>query len=740
MADGPKIAEAHIDIVADMSNVRADLAKVKDMLKDVQAPAAKTTSAFTKLTAVFTGITAGLGLLRVGFGALKSVVGGVAKIIGGALKVAFTVVRKVAETVFAVMRSGFNMAVAGVKKFVSFTKQAIQTQAEFGQSMARVGALTNTVGTRDFDSLRKKALDLGKATEFSAGEAADAMGNFAMAGFKTNQIMEAVGPTLDFASANQLSLAQSSDIAARVMGAMGIEASRTNDVMDALTIGATKTNQNVVDLGEAFKNAGSSSKAAGVDLEGTTAALMVLADQGQRGSEAGSALKQVFLKMPSKNVQKLFGNMGIAMTDAAGAMRPMPDLIDELNRSMVGKGEFEKLNLLTEAFGTRAGPAMIKLLMAGGDAWRDYTKVVRGATGETQRIADIQRATVATSFKIVKSAADDLRIAIGDVFEPFVIESNKNFVGIFNMMAAKVREWTPFVQDKIAKFMDWMKANFFNAFEVGAATVFLFFDDIVRAYDAFMSTMKSAVGGSGSFMSEFLGLDQVPQDAGIVQKAFFAITTGFLKLSNGLELFLSNMKFGFEDFMDGLVTGAKIAALKIADAFAIGDPGAEERKILQEARNQNRRSFEIMRGAAERRIRSSGEERLAAAQSKINDDLFGGTRVRTKGAGTIAAERAKELTDGFRNAFKSGDPMPVEEKKPNQQAKAIAEASAAVAARPGPAGPISPVGIAGTIATVFGQMKVGVTEEVKLLGELVKLNKVIASNTGSQGTLGGILS
>ena len=737
MAEGKKIAEAHIDIVANMGALRADLDEVKSKFAGM-GKAGKGMSG--KLTAVFTGITAGIGVMKLAWGAVVNVVKLVANVIGKVLKAAFWALKKVAKTVFAVIKFGWDSAVAGIKKFIDFSKSAIKVQAKFGQSMARVGALTNTVGTKDFDSLRKRALDLGKATEFSAGEAADAMGNFAMAGFKTGEILKATGPTLDFASANQLQLAEASDIAARVMGAMQISADKTRMVMDALTHGATKTNQNVQDLGEAFKNAGSSAAVAGADLADTTAALMVMADQGQRGSEAGSALKQVFLKMPSKNVGKMFKGLGIAMTDAVGGMRPMPDLIDELNSAIAGKGEFEKLNMLVEAFGTRAGPGMIKLLNAGGDAWRSYAEDVRAASGTTERIAGIQRDTLATSFKIVKSASDDVKIALGDVFEPFIKSSNKRFVKVLNFIADKIREWTPIVQEKLGELLTWIDDNFMNAFEVAAATVLLFYRDIVRGYDALAAVFSGVGGGAAGFLTEFFGMDKVPAGAGLVQKVFLGITNAFTKLQTQFEVLWVRLKFTFKDWLDALMINLKIFALKAGDTLSLFGDSSDEQKMLQDARRMNKKSFGIIADAAIRRVENAGQAVLDERTANINENLFSGD-----GAGDEAAAQAKNLRDAFENALGSDTNAETQADAAEEVAstwfpdlmdsiKDAVQKGGGAATNTTPAG-FNPVGASGTISTVFGQMKVGITEEVKLLSEMVRLTKIIAEGTDASGAM-----
>ena len=543
MGEGPKIGEAHIDITADLSQLREDVGKINETMAGV-----KPGPGMGKIAggAIIAGLAlkALSGMFNLITGAIKAVV----SLITGVLKVAFKILGAIIKGVMGIIGAAIKGVMSLVRKVVSFVKGSIGVTAEFGQSMARVMALTSGKADKAFTGMRKKALELGRTTEFTATQSAEAMGNFAMAGFSANEIMQAIGPTLDFASANMLDLGTASDIAARVMGAMQLSASETRRVMDALTVGATKTNQNVVDLGEAFKNAGSSANVANASFEMTTAALMAMADQGQRGSEAGSALKQVFLKLGTKNVAKLFKGLNIPLGDATGNFRQMPDLIDDMNKKFANVNEIQKLTMLIQAFGTRAGPGMVKLLNAGGDALRDYLKLINDNKDAAKKIATIQRDTLATSFKLVESAVEGLNIAVGNIFSPFIKEKNKRFAKFLEGVTNLVTKWTPTIQKKITEMLDWVKKNGKQLLTDIIAEVILFKDDLLDLFDSIKVTFSALTEGGKGVFTQIFGTDYM-KDGSMVRNIAVMLISVFTELEGVFDRIWLLIQSLFEMFV-----------------------------------------------------------------------------------------------------------------------------------------------------------------------------------------------
>jgi len=324
---------------------------------------------------------------------------------------------------------------------------ATHAAASFEQGMNRVLALTSA-GESDFAALSAQAKKLGATTMFSARQSADAMGNFALAGFDAKKIIGAMPATLDLAAAGQLDVATASDIAAKIMAGMGMEADELGHAVDVLAKAFTTSNTDLVQLGEAMKYVGPVAKTAGYSLEETAAAIQVLSNAGMQGGMAGTALRGIMSKLSGATPEttKVFKSLGVETKTAFGELRPLADIFDDLNAAMAGKGEGDKMMLMMKAFGQRAGPALLELLSQGGDAVRDYQRALEDAGGTAKRIADVQMRGLSGQITKLKSAFEGLLIAVGEKTLPFFTKLAERITSLASAMTES--------NDGIAKFVE----------------------------------------------------------------------------------------------------------------------------------------------------------------------------------------------------------------------------------------------------------------------------------------------
>ncbi len=287
--------------------------------------------------------------------------------------------------------------------------------AGFEQRMARVRALSGATG-KDFERLSNEAKRLGETTVFSASQAADAMSFFALAGFDVDQILKAIGPTLNLAAAGQLEIAQAADIAAKIMAGMGIEADNLGNAVDVLTKAMTTANTDLNQLGDAMKFVGPIAKSAGVAFEEIVAAIQLLSNAGIQGEMAGTTLRGAILALtsPSKEAADKLKELGVNVNDAQGNVRPLANIIDDLNRALEGMGTGERLDVLGRLFPARTAAGVAELLSQGADKLRDYTAALKESGGVAARIAGIQLNTLQGNVVILKSALEGLAIAVGE--------------------------------------------------------------------------------------------------------------------------------------------------------------------------------------------------------------------------------------------------------------------------------------------------------------------------------------
>ena len=304
-------------------------------------------------------------------------------------------------------RIGRTMSVAVTAPLAGFGALSIRTAANFETAMNRVRAVSGATGD-ELEALTKQARDLGATTQFSASDAADAMGFLAMAGYDTTQIMAAMPDTLRLASAAQLDMADAADIVTNILAGYGLEVDELAHANDVLVKSFTSANTDLRQLGEAMKYAGPVASAAGVEFEEAAAALALMGNAGIQGSMAGTSLRGAISRIlsPTKAMKTRMEEAGLAFTDAKGRILPLADIIEQL------EPHAEDAGLMMELFGQRAGPAMAALVSQGADSVRDLTGELRDSAGTAEKISKVQMEGFNGAIKELQSAFEELQIAV----------------------------------------------------------------------------------------------------------------------------------------------------------------------------------------------------------------------------------------------------------------------------------------------------------------------------------------
>jgi TP901 family phage tail tape measure protein len=314
----------------------------------------------------------------------------------------------------AALAGGFGLVTAGIGS-------AVRTGMDFEKSMSRVKALTGASGA-EFAALDKLAMKLGADTIFSAADAANAMSFFAAAGFKTKDILDAMGPTLSLAAAGQLDIAEAADITSKIMSSMKIPATELGDVADKLAVAFTNANTGGMQpLGEAMKFVGPVAKAAGKGLDETVAAIMVLSNAGIQGEMAGTGLRTMLMDMTrlTPAAAATMDNLGLTFQDTAtGGLKPLAQILDEFNRKLAGMGAAQKLEVLGTIFEARSATAFAALLDASGDKLRAFETNLRNSAGAADRIASTMMDNTAGSYEQLKGSLETLSIQFFKTFGP----------------------------------------------------------------------------------------------------------------------------------------------------------------------------------------------------------------------------------------------------------------------------------------------------------------------------------
>lgn len=279
----------------------------------------------------------------------------------------------------------------------------------FEQGMNKVAAISGAAGGK-FQQLREQAKELGRTTQFSATEAADAMGFLAMAGFKADEILGAMPGTLQLAAAAQMDLGRAADIVTNILTGYGLEVEQLSHANDVLVKAMTSANVDLEMLGESMKYVGPVASGMGLQFEEVAAAVGLLGNAGIQGSMAGTALRGAIsaLVNPTKKAADMMASLGIKALDSSGKMLPLDSIVRQLEESGASAADIMAL------FGQRAGPAMVALVDQGADSLANLTAELETSGGVAESIAKTQMQGFKGSVIELKSAFEGLMIAIAD--------------------------------------------------------------------------------------------------------------------------------------------------------------------------------------------------------------------------------------------------------------------------------------------------------------------------------------
>lgn len=321
--------------------------------------------------------------------------------------------------------------------FAAIAGGALKAGGDFEAAMNQVRAVSGATGA-EFDALRQQARDLGATTQFSASEAAEAMNFMAMAGMNATEILGAMPDALKLAAAAQLDMGTTADVVTNIMAGYGMTVDQLSGAVDVLVQAFTNANTDLPQLAEAMKYAGPIASAAGVSFEEAAAAIGLMGNAGIQGTMAGTSLRGAIARMlnPTSKVTNLIDEMnlsasdaaemmgsldgatddlagvlaaaGISFTDAEGRLRPLDEILAQLEPHASDAGFF------LEVFGQRAGPAMAALVSQGSAALRDMTGLLENSTGRAAEVAAVQMEGFNGSMRLMKSAVEALLISIAD--------------------------------------------------------------------------------------------------------------------------------------------------------------------------------------------------------------------------------------------------------------------------------------------------------------------------------------
>ena len=330
-------------------------------------------------------------------------------------------ITNVGKKVSVVSAAVTGMGIASVKTAADFESSMSQVQATMGitkDSMSNVnGESVNTM-----EALSDLAKQMGSETAFSASECAEALNYLALAGYDTQEMVDTLPTVLNLAAAGNIDLASASDMVTDAMSALGMETSEADTMVDQMAKTASSTNTSVSQLGEGILTIGATAKS----IKGGTAelntALGILANNGIKGAEGGTHLRNVILSLqnPTDKAAACMEQLGVDVYDSQGNMRSLNDILGDLNTSMEGMTSAEKTNIISSIFNKTDLSSVNALLSNTGETWDSLQNSITNSAGAAQQMADTQLDNLSGQLTILKSALEGLAISIGEALMPMV--------------------------------------------------------------------------------------------------------------------------------------------------------------------------------------------------------------------------------------------------------------------------------------------------------------------------------
>lgn len=366
-----------------------------------------------------------------------------------------------AGTRFEALGSSLKTVGSNMSKYVTLPLAgvgtvSVATAATFEKSMSQVAATMGMTaeeinnGSESYKKLEQAALDMGATTQFSASEASEALNYLALAGYDVEKSVETLPTVLNLAAAGGLELGYASDVMTDAMSALGLETSQAANFVDQLAKTSQKSNTSVGQLGEAILTVGGTAKVLAGGTTEMNTALGILADNGIKGAEGGTALRNVILSLsaPTDKAAKTMKELGLEVFDAQGNMRPLNEIFKDLDGTLSTMTQGEQTKVLSELFNKVDLKSVNALLANSGERFDELSGYIADSDGAASAMAETMNNNLSGQLTLLKSGLEGAAISIGNALLPMI----KLLVSGINGLVNWFNNLNPGIQTAITMF------------------------------------------------------------------------------------------------------------------------------------------------------------------------------------------------------------------------------------------------------------------------------------------------
>ena len=344
----------------------------------------------------------------------------------------------------------------------SVTTSAVSAGMSFENAMSSVAAISGATGT-NFESLSKKAKEMGASTKYTATEAANAMEYMAMAGWKTADMLSGIDGIMNLAAASGSDLARTSDIVTDALTAFGKQAKDSGEFADVLAAASANANTNVDLMGETFKYVGSVAGAMGYSIQDISLATGLMANSSIKGSAAGTALRSTITRMakPTEESSMAMSALGLSLTDTNGNMKSFGEVMKDMRKSMQGMTEDEKASYAAMLGGQEAMSGLLAIANASDEDFNKLSDAINNAAGSAEKMAGIKMDNLQGAVDELKAGMEGLGITAFEQASESLKGFAENAISVINNLNQKLSDGK-----YIEKAIQWIQ-NLGSAFKDG---------------------------------------------------------------------------------------------------------------------------------------------------------------------------------------------------------------------------------------------------------------------------------
>jgi len=483
------------------------------------------------------------------------------------------------QVAFGVIAANAIQAVTG--KVESLASSILDVGMNFDASMANVAAISGA-SADELAALTARAQEMGATTKFTATEAADGLSYMAMAGWKTQQMLDGLPGIMALAAAGGADLAETSDIVTDALTAFGEAADQSGRLADIMAAASSNSNTNIHLLGETFKYVAPVAGALNYSMEDTAVAIGLMASAGIKGSQAGTALRTLLtnLTKPTDAMAAAMEDLGISITDASGEMKPMSQLTDELRDAFSGLSEAEKASYAATIAGKEGMSGLLAIVNAAPEDYNKLSEAITSSTGAAQQMADTMLDNLPGQMTLLSSAFEGVQLSVYESFLPALTQGAAGLGNFVSALGSVLNGEDPSLL--VSDFIDNFGKALFNGLSslgsvIGQVAPVLvraivgLAPDLLQGAIAAVSNLAEEIAAQlpgllVSIQDAIFGLVDVLTDPGNIEMFINAGLTLFMSIVDAIPVIVTNLTERLPLIIQGIIEGLLFAIPQLIEA------------------------------------------------------------------------------------------------------------------------------------------------------------------------------